>query len=106
MEITESFWTSYRIQVAEAAKAAAEYERLEAMTRVIKSRLMQESLEKSSAGQERDAYSSGEYVTHLGRVHDARLAMETARGELSVLRDQLEVWRTKRADRRAEINLR
>jgi hypothetical protein len=105
-EAWEKIWAEYDELVCRSARAAADYERLSDMTRVIKARLMDESPESSIAGQERDAYASPEYEKHLLRVADARLEMEATRGELALHRDRLEVWRTKRADRRAEINLR
>ena len=106
MKVDEAFWHRFRELVRDSASACAEYERLDSMTRVIKSELMRASGEKSIAAQEREAYAHPTYAQHLERVAEARKRQEWARGELKIIEGKLEWLRTLRADRRAELNLR
>jgi hypothetical protein len=108
-ERIEKRWQVYRDMVEAAAQAISEYDRLDAMTKPIKARLMQDAAETgitSVAGQEREAYAAKQYTDHIAKVAESRFKMEMARGELQLMRDKIDWARTRRADRRAELQLR
>jgi hypothetical protein len=61
---------------------------------------------KSAVIQERDARLDGQYITHL---HGKRAATEQAlalKWKLTIAQIRFEMWRTKAANKRAEMNLR
>jgi len=91
------------------AEAAAQYEQLCEYRKVLKARLMQEAEQakfKTVALQEREAYASEEYETHLTAIHASRESMERLRWELKTIEIRFEAWRTRKATERAEMNLR
>jgi hypothetical protein len=58
--------------------------------------------QKSAASQERDAYASAEYVSHLEALRDAVEAEEVLRWRLIAAQAKIEAWRSISANQRAE----
>ena len=56
---------------------------------------------RSAAAQEREAYASSEYVTHLDAIRAAHEAAETLRWRLVAAQAAVEVWRSQEASGRA-----
>lgn len=60
----------------------------------------------SAAAQERDAYANKEYQDLLKGLEVATEIALRVRWELKVIETRFESWRTKNANKRAEMNLR
>ena len=92
----------YMIQAApKFAKARAERVYLEEFRKSKKALLMQQSPEKASIAQERDAYAHPEYIGLLAALKAAVEAEETARWTLIAAQARVEVWRSMEASARA-----
>lgn len=91
-----------RLNGAKAAKAKATRIYLEEYRKTVKSNVMQQHIEKPLAAQEREAYSSKEYKTHLQVMRDAIEADEKHRWGLIAAQAKIEAWRTQNANRRGE----
>jgi hypothetical protein len=77
---------------AAMAKANAAY--LRDYTKTVKARLMQDSDEKTAAGQERDAYASHEYEEHLNAVKEAEIEANKHDFLMRAASEKIGVWRT------------
>ena len=102
----EQRFRAYEALCEKAALAVSEYERLELMRKPIMAALMRASTQTAISGQERDAYSHQKYIDHVAAMADARFDRELMVGKKKLFEARLEVWRTRRADRRAEIQQR
>lgn len=105
-ELFERWAEDYRAHARKHASAAAEYERLSQMTKVVKARIMQSLMEgglTSIAAQEREAYAAPEYETHLRRLAKSREHMEWLWGELEIKRRGFDFWRTTESTKREEM---
>lgn len=60
---------------------------------------------QTAAAQEREARADQEYMEVLDGLRTAVEVSEEARWSLEVAKMAIEVWRTRRADQRAEMNL-
>ncbi len=91
------------------AQAHAEAEHLSEFRKAKKAILMKEAeLEgKSTAAiQERDAYAHPDYVSLLQGLKAATERAVACKWRLELAKMRFEAWRTKAANRRAEMNLR
>ena len=102
----EKRFAEYETLCEKAAEAIAEYERLELMRKPILAALMKGSSQNAISGQERDAYSDQKYIDHVQAMSNASFERELATGKKKLFEARLEVWRTRRADRRVEIQQR
>ncbi|PXX41129.1 MULTISPECIES: hypothetical protein [Burkholderia] len=87
------------------AKARAERVYLEEWRKSHKAMLMKEAEcggQKTTAGQERDAYASAEYVQTLHALKAAVEAEETLRWRMVAAQARIEAWRTLESTRRIE----
>lgn len=105
----ERFIHEYREKCEKRAQAKARVRRSEnAKKRVIA--LAMKAAEQlghgTAAAQEREAYRSEVYEKWAEEDVAAVLELDILQGELDADELRWETWRTRRADRRAEINLR
>jgi len=91
-----------RFQAGAAAKAKAERIYLEEFRKAIKANVMQQHLDKPVSAQEREAYSSPEYIKHLAVMRDAIEKDELARWQMIAAQAVIEAWRTASANQRIE----
>jgi hypothetical protein len=93
----------YMIQTAPLfAQARAQRVWLEEFRKSKKALLMKSSPETSSAGQERDAYASPEYIQLLDGLKAAVEQEETMRWQLIAAQARVEIWRTQEASNRQQ----
>lgn len=83
------------------AQAKANRVYMEEYRKSIKARLMKESGESSAVAQEREAYASPDYVSHLEALKQAVEAEESIRWGLVAAEAAIEVWRSQEASNRA-----
>ena len=91
------------------AQAQAEAEHLSEYRKAKKATLMKEAevAGKSTAAiQERDAYAHPDYLTLLLGLKEATARALSCKWRLELAKMRFEAWRTKAANRRAEMNLR
>jgi hypothetical protein len=91
-----------RVNAPKAARARAERVYMEEYRKTVKSNVMQQHLDKALAAQEREAYASEEYKTHLEAMRDAIQADELNRWGMVAATATLDAWRTENANRRGE----
>lgn len=84
----------------EYAQAKANRVYLEEFRKSKKSLLMQTSNEKTTAGQERDAYANPEYIGLLSALQVAVEKEETLRWRMVASEAAIEIWRTQCANER------
>ena len=94
-----------RFQAGQAAKAKAERIYCEEFRKVIKANVMQQHLDKPVSAQEREAYSSQEYIKHLSVMRDAIEKDELARWQMTAAQAVIEAWRTCSANQRIEAKI-
>jgi hypothetical protein len=94
-----------RTNAAKAAKAKAERVYLEEYRKTIKANIMSQHLDKPVAHQEREAYSSKEYVGHLEAMRTAIAEDEFNRWGMVAASATLDAWRTQQANKRGEAKL-
>jgi hypothetical protein len=94
-----------RLNAAKAAKAKAERVYLEEFRKTIKANIMSLHLDKPVTAQEREAYSSEEYKTHLLAMKQAIAEDEFNRWGMVAASATLDAWRTENANRRGEQRL-
>lgn len=87
------------------AKTVAEYEFLDDMKKVLLSEYAGEKEAKSEAERSRLALADPRYRKHLETVQIARHESLEAKTKLEALSARFEWYRTKNANRRAEINM-
>lgn len=83
-----------------AAKAVAEVTYLENYRSSLKAILMKQSPEKTTAGQERDAYAHPNYTAHLAALRTAVENAERHKFLLSAKRAIISAWQTQQANHR------
>lgn len=83
------------------AKAKGERVYLEEFRKTLKAQLMKSSGESSIGAQEREAYASNEYVTHIKGLQAAVETEEIARWRLVAAQAAIEVWRSQEASNRS-----
>ena len=101
----EQLMHEYREKIAEYAKARARRTYIEEFKKSKFAILMRQADRdgfKTAAAQEREAYSSDEYIELLHGLKEAVEAEERLRYDLRALEMRAEVWRTLRADERFE----
>lgn len=91
-----------RFKAKDAAKAKAERIYMEEMRKVIKSNVMQRHLDMPVSAQEREAYGSKEYLSHLQVMRDAIEKDELFRWQMIAAQAVIEAWRTASANQRGE----
>lgn len=94
-----------RLNASKAAKARAERIYMEEFRKTVKSNMMQRHIEKPLAAQEREAYASPEYKTHLDAMREAIEADEYNRWGMVAATATLDAWRTEQANRRGESKI-
>lgn len=93
----------------EYAKAHAQAEHLGEYRKSLKALLMRKAEtagHKTAAIQEREAYADPEYTVMLEGLREATEIAVSCKWKLEIAKMRFEAWRTKAANRRAEINLR
>ncbi len=88
------------------AMAAATYEKLEHLRKVVLAAQMQEAEARgvgSVAAQERDARASPQYAEHLGKLFEARLEMERARSAIDAMKLAASLRQSDLASERTEM---
>lgn len=108
-EKAESSFAELERLADEYAKAQAEADHLAEFRKSKKALLMQEAerLGKTSAVmQEREAYAHPEYIALLDGLNEATERALALKWKLRTWEMRLDVWRTKQATARAEMNLR
>lgn len=95
-----------RINGEKYADAQSTYEFLSDMTKNQKARLMNESDGKTESERERYAYAHPDYKTHLEQVKIARHESIKLKTYIDSLQALFELYRSKNAMSRAEMNLR
>lgn len=101
----EQLMHEYREKIKEYAKARARRTYIEEFKKSKFAILMRQADRdgfKTAAAQEREAYSSDEYIDLLDGLREAVEAEERLRYDLRSLEMRAEVWRTLRADERFE----
>jgi hypothetical protein len=101
----ERLMHEYREKIKEYASAKARRTYIEEFRKSKFAILMREADRlgfKTAAAQEREAYSSEEYVEFLDGLQEAVEAEERLRYDLRAIEMEAEVWRTRRADERFE----
>ena len=83
------------------AKSKATRIYLERYRDSLKAILMKACKEKTSAGQEREAYADPAYIAHLGALRSAVEEEETLRWRMVASEAAIEVWRSTEASNRA-----
>lgn len=110
MSDSESIYANMRKLASEYAEAEAKRVYLSEFRKSKKAILMKqaesESPGLSAVAQEREAYANQEYQDLLKGLEVATEIALKARWELKVIETQFESWRTKNANKRAEMNLR
>ena len=91
-----------RFQAGEAAISRANRIYMEEFRKTIKANCMAASTEKTLTAQERDAYSSPEYIAHLEAMRAAIELDEVHRWKMVAAQATIEAWRTHQANRRGE----
>lgn len=84
----------------EYAKAKGQLAELEVYKSSLKAIEMQKSGEKTSAGQEKDAYASKEYQTLCKAIGEATEKTELLKWKLESAKMRFEAWRTEQASSR------
>ena len=95
----------YRDAAKEHAIAKAKADYLENFKKHFVSTLMKIAEvqgHKSVAAQEREAYASDAYLTHIKGLSEATQTAALRQHELRALEYEIEVWRTKQANERQE----
>ena len=95
-----------RVNWEKYSDSLATYELLNDMTRVHKARLMNQSNWKTESEKERFAYAHDEYETHLINVKTARSESLKLKSYITSLEALFELYRSKNAMTRAEMNLK
>ena len=101
----EALMHEYRETIKKYSSAKAQRTYIEEFRKSKFSLLMKEADRagfKTAAAQEREAYSSDEYVEFLDGLRAAVEAEERLRYDLRAIEMEAEVWRTHRADERFE----
>jgi len=101
----ESLMHEYRQTIKDYSAAKARRTYIEEFRKSKFALLMKEADRqgfKTAAAQEREAYSSEEYIEFLDGLQAAVEAEERLRYDLRAIEMQAEVWRTHRADERFE----
>ncbi len=97
-------------QLADAyAEAQADADHLSEFKKAKKAMLMKESEvkgQKTAAIQERDAYAHPDYVSLLLGLKAATERALSCKWRLELAKMRFEAWRTRAANKRAEMNLR
>lgn len=105
MNEIELLMQEYREKIAEYSKARARRTYIEEFKKSKFAILMRQADRdgfKTAAAQEREAYSSDEYIELLDGLKEAVEAEERLRYDLRAIEMRAEVWRTLRADERFE----
>lgn len=93
----------------EYAKAQSDADYLDEFKKSQKALLMKKAEEEgftTSAAQEREAYASMEYLELIQGLRAATEKALACKWKLTISQMRFEAWRTRAANRRAEINLR
>ena len=96
-------------KIQEYAKAEADRTYLHEFRKSKKAILMKQAEQSghhSAVSQEREAYAHPEYIALLAGLRDATEIAVRNKWQLEALRMQIEVWRTRQATARAEMNIR
>lgn len=88
-------------QAPKYAQAKADRIYMEEFRKSKKALLMKGCGESSVAAQEREAYSSAEYIAHLDGLRAAVEVEETLRWGLIAAQARVEIWRTESANNRS-----
>lgn len=94
-----------RFKGKDAARAKAERIYLEEYRKSIKAKIMGKHLSLPVSAQEREAYSSQEYVAHLEVMRDAIENDELCRWQMIAAQAVIEAWRTASANQRIESKI-
>lgn len=94
-----------RFQSPDAAKAKAERIYLEEYRKTVKATAMKNCLSLPVSAQEREAYSSKEYVAHLEVMRDAIEKDEFFRWKMVAAQAIIEAWRTSSANERGQSKI-
>lgn len=104
----EELIATMRIQAEKFAKAKADRVQIEHFRKSKQALLMKEA-EKAgyttAAAQEREALASAEYIDLLDALREATMIEEKSRWDLNIAQMSVEIWRSKQAMKRAEMNL-
>ena len=94
--------TQYLVDTAaDIGAAKARQVRADAMLKVVKALLMQDSAEKSAAAQEREAYAHEKYQLAIDDLYEAVKDYETLRARREAAVQRIEYWRSLNANQRA-----
>ena len=92
------------------AKAKAECDYLKHFRKsklaILKIKYAKENLKMSNAGLDDLARADPEYLEVLNGMKEATQISEAAFWELTISKSGIQIWQTKQADRRAEMNIR
>lgn len=91
-----------RTNAPKAAQARANKIYLEEYRKTIKAQVMQQHLDKPVTAQEREAYQSEEYKSHLLTMQEAIRLDELNRWGMVAATAKIEAWRSFNANRRGE----
>ena len=91
-----------RTNAPKAAQAKAERVYMEEFRKTVKSTVMRDHLDKPVTAQEREAYASEQYQTHLEAIKEAIQADEFNRWGMVAASATLDAWRTFNANQRGE----
>ena len=104
----EELIANMRREADRFAKAKAERVHLEHYRKSKQALLMKEAEKagyNTAAAQEREALANSEYIELLDALLTATQIEEKARWDLNIAQMSVEIWRSKQAMRRAEMNL-
>jgi hypothetical protein len=91
-----------RFKASEAAKAKANRIFLEEFGKILRSRIMQRDSHLPVSAQERNAYASPEYETHLNGLRAAIEDDETYRWKMIAASALIDAWRTEQSNMRSQ----
>lgn len=94
-----------RFQAPQAAKAKAERIYMEEYRKSIKASVMQKHLSMPVSAQEREAYNSNEYKSHLDVMRTAIESDELFRWKMVAAQAVIEAWRTSSANDRGQSKI-
>jgi hypothetical protein len=86
----------------DAAQARADRIYCEEFRKSLKAQLMKESGQETVSAQEREAYASPAYITHLKGLREAVFNDERYRWLMTTAEAKIEAWRTMQANQRIQ----